>query len=226
VILTNMPVTSVNRDPDHLIIRAGQKGEQTFEADMVIHGAGREPNISGLNLKAGGVQVDEKGIVINQHLQSVSNSSVYVAGDANARGKALSPVARMEGRMAARNMIRGNTLTPDYLSIPSVVFTSPLLASVGLREDEAANREIETVVYKKETSDWFSNRRIGIVYSGYKILTEKKSDKIIGAQLLGYNADEMINVFALAIRAGMKLADLQEMAWAYPTGVYDINRIR
>ena len=137
-ILTNMPVTSVNRDPDHLIIRAGQAGEHTFEADMVIHGAGREPNISGLNLKAGGVQVDEKGIAINQHLQSVSNSSVYVAGDANARGKALSPVARMEGRMAARNMIRGNTLTPDYSSIPSVVFTSPLLASVGLREDEAA----------------------------------------------------------------------------------------
>jgi glutathione reductase (NADPH) len=64
---------------------------------MVVHGAGRVPNIAGVDLNAGGVSVDEQGIAINTFLQSISNPSVYVAGDANARGKPLSPVATMEG---------------------------------------------------------------------------------------------------------------------------------
>jgi glutathione reductase (NADPH) len=68
--------------------------------------------------------------------------------------------------------------------------------------------------------------QVGIAHSGYKILEEEQSGRIIGAHLLGYNVDETINIFALAIRTGMKLADLQEVVWAYPTAAYDINRMR
>ena len=225
-IRTNMPVKSVEEGPDGLFVRAGKSEEHIFEAEMVVHGAGRVPNIESLDLKTGDVSVDEKGIAINQHLQSISNPSVYVAGNANARGKPLSPVATMDGRAAARNMISGNKLTTDYRTVPSVVFTSPLLASVGVTEDEALKCGIKVVVHKQETSEWYSSRMVGIAQSGYKILTEEQSDRIVGAHLLGYNADETINIFALAIRTGMKLADLQEVAWAYPTAAYDINRIR
>ena len=224
-ILTDMPVASVEKSTDCLRVHAGKVQERTFEADMVVNGAGRVPNTTGLDLDAGRVAIDERGIAINQYLQSTSNPSVYVAGDANVRGKPLSPVATMEGRAAARNMIQGNKVVPDYLAVPSVVFVSPLLASVGLREDQAAKRGITPVLHQKETPDWYSPRRVGITPSGYKILTEGKSGRILGAHLLGYNADEVINIFALAIRAGLTLADLQEMAWAYPTGAYDINRI-
>jgi len=225
-ILTDMPVASIEKSAETFLVHAGKVGKKVFETDMVVHGAGRVPNTAGLDLNAGGVAVDERGIAINQYLQSISNQSVYVAGDANARGKPLSPVATMEGRAAARNMIHGTTIVPDYQAVPSVVFVSPLLASVGLREDQVAIREIPPFIHKKETPDWYSVRRVGITRSGYKILTEGKSGKIMGAHLLGYNADEMINVFALAIRTGLTLGDLQEMAWAYPTGGYDINRIQ
>ncbi len=225
-ILTDMPVTSVEKGADSLLVHAGTKGENVFETDMVVHGAGRTPNTAGLDLNAGEVTVDERGIAINQYLQSISNPSVYVAGDVNARGKPLSPVATMEGRDAARNMIYGNRVIPVYEAVPSVVFVSPLLSSVGLKEDQAGKRGITVVVHRKETPDWFSIRRVGITRSAYSILTEGKSGRIIGAHLLGYNADEMINIFALAIKAGLTLADLQEMAWAYPTGGYDINRIQ
>jgi glutathione reductase (NADPH) len=225
-IMADAPVVSVKKELDHLLIRAGKNGEHVLEADMAVHGAGREPNIKGLDLESGDVSVDERGILINQHLQSISNPSVYVAGDANARGKPLSPIARLDGRMAARNMIQGNTLKTDYSTVPGVVFTSPLLASVGLGEEEAMKRSTGTIVHKQETSDWYSNRRVGIKYSGYKILTDEQSGKIIGAHLLGYNVDETINLFALAMRAGLKLNDLQDMAWAYPTGSYDVIRIR
>jgi glutathione reductase (NADPH) len=224
-ILTDMPVLSVEKSADSLHVHAGKIDERVFEADMVVNGAGRVPNTTGLDLDAGNVAIDERGIAINQYLQSVSNPSVYVAGDVNARGKPLSPVATMEGRAAARNMIHGNTVVPDYMAVPTVVFVSPLLASVGLREDQAAKRGITPVLYRKETPEWYSTRRVGMTHSGYKILTEGKLGRILGAHLLGYNADEVINVFALAIRFGLTLADLQEMAWAYPTGTYDTNRI-
>ena len=225
-ILTDMPVASVEKSANTFHVHAGKSGEKVFDTDMVVHGAGRVPNTEGLDLNAGGVAVDERGIAINTYLQSISNPSVYVAGDANARGKPLSPVATRDGRAAARNMIQGNKVEPTYLTVPSVVFVSPLLASVGLREDQVAKQGLTAVVHKKETPDWYSVRRVGMTRSGYKILTEGKSGRIIGAHLLGYNADEMINVFALAIKTGATFADLQEMAWAYPTGGYDINRIQ
>ncbi|MCJ7442985.1 MAG: FAD-dependent monooxygenase [Methanotrichaceae archaeon] len=75
------------------------------------------------------------------------------------------------------------------------VFTSPLLASVGLGEEEAMKRGIAAIIHKRKTSDWYSNSRVGIKHSGYKILTDEQSGKIIGAHLLGYNADETINLF-------------------------------
>jgi glutathione reductase (NADPH) len=225
-ILTDSPVTSIERRPDGLWVHAGNQGEKILHADLVVHGAGRVPNLAGLDLERGEVSVDERGIQINPYLQSVSNPSVYVAGDANARGFPLSPVATMEGRTAARNMIQGNTFIPDYRAVPSVVFVSPLLASVGLREDQVSNYAEPLVVYKRETTDWYSNQRVGISRSGYKIITAEQSGKIVGAHLLGYNADEMINIFALAIKYDIPLKELQETVWAYPTGGYDIIRIK
>ncbi|MDD1674659.1 MAG: NAD(P)/FAD-dependent oxidoreductase, partial [Methanomicrobiales archaeon] len=102
-VLPDMPVVAVESVGDHLQVRAGKSGDQLFAADMVVHGAGRVPNLAALDLRAGDVAVNDRGIAINEHLQSVSNPSVYVAGDANASGIALSPVATMEGKIAARN---------------------------------------------------------------------------------------------------------------------------
>ncbi len=223
---TDMPVVSVQKGPDHLRVLAGKDSKKVLETDMVVHGAGRVPNLSGLDLEAGEVVTDTQGIVINPYLQSVSNPSVYVAGDANVKGKPLSPVAIMEGHAAATNMVTGNTVAPSYLPVPSVVFVSPLLASVGWREDQLLKQGITPRVYRAETPDWYSTRRVGLSRSGYTILTEKEGGKILGAHLLGYNADEVINVFALAIKHGLTLQDLQELVWAYPTGGFDITRIQ
>ena len=88
------------------------------EADMVVHGAGREPNIDGLNLAdAGGVQYTHRGITVNEYLQSVSNPAVYVAGDVVANmGLPLTPVANYDGAVVATNLIKGNTLKSKYMA--------------------------------------------------------------------------------------------------------------
>ena len=134
---TGVPVAAVEQSGGHLLVRSG---DRSFEAEMVVHGAGRVPNVAGLELERGGVAADARGIVVNPFLQSVSNPSVYVAGDANPRGRPLSPVAHRDGRAAAENMLRGNTVAPDYGAVPSAVFSHPVLASVGLGEEAAARQ--------------------------------------------------------------------------------------
>ena len=81
-------------------------------------------------------------------------------------------------------------------------------------------------VHRADTRDWFSTRHLGTPRSGYVVLTDGPKGPILGAHLLGYHAEEAINVLALAMRRGLSLADLQETDWAFPTAVHDINRIR
>lgn len=220
---TDVPVAAVEESGGHLLVRSG---DRAFEVDMVVHGAGRVPNVAGLELERGGVAADARGVVVNPFLQSVSNPAVYVAGDANPRGRPLSPVAHRDGSSAAENMLHGNTVAPDYSAVPSAVFAHPVLAAVGLGAAEAAKRGQLVTVYKADTRDWFTSRRLGIPRSGYVVLTDGPKGPVLGAHLLGYNADEAINVFALAMRHGLSLADLQETDWTYPTAIHEINQIR
>jgi len=103
------------------------------------------------------------------------------------------------------------------------VFTNPALASVGLQEEAAREKGLKFRTNYKETSRWFTSRRIGLKHSGFKVLIEEESERIIGAHLLGHNAEEIINLFGLAIRAGLSTADLKTMPYSYPTSSSDIS---
>jgi glutathione reductase (NADPH) len=149
---------------------------------------------------------------------------VYAAGDAAASsGLKLTPVASLEGDVVASNLLDGNHRKPDYRGVATVVFTIPPLASVGLQEAAAKEQGLKFRINHGETSDWYSSRRVGLRYSGYKVLVEEASGHILGAHLLGVHAEEIINVFALAIRKGLRATDLEEMPYAYPTSSSDIS---
>lgn len=201
----------------------GKRGQ--FEADMVVHGAGRVPEIDDLNLSVAGVEWNERqGVKVNEYLQSVSNPAVYAAGDAAASGGLpLTPVAGYEGGIVAANLLKGNHVVPNYHGIPTVVFTVPHLAAVGLQEKEARDRNLRFRANHGNTSGWYSSRRVGEKYSGYKVLVEEDTDRILGAHLLGPNSDELINLFALAIRSGISATALKEMLFAYPTHGSDLQ---
>ncbi|MBD3307893.1 NAD(P)/FAD-dependent oxidoreductase [candidate division KSB3 bacterium] len=216
------PVASIEKHGETFMVRAGNDGAQTFEVERVIHGAGRVPNLDGLDLEAGGIQTDGRQIVVNSYLQSVSNPAVYIAGDVNASGIPLTPVASMEAGVVVTNLLEGNSAQPDYTGVPSVLFTSPPLASAGMTEDAAqqAGRAYEVVF--QDTSSENSTRRLGLHYSGLKVLIEKETHHIIGAHLLGHNVDEVINIFTLLIRAELDVSALKETVWAFPT-VFDYH---
>jgi glutathione reductase (NADPH) len=207
-----------------LTVRTSTSGEQrTFKADRVVHAAGREPEIDDLNLDAAGVEWGKLGVKVNGFLQSVSNPAVYAAGDAAASGgPPLTPVAAYEGMMVAANLLKGNHQEPNYLGIPTVVFTIPSLASVGLSESKASEQGLEFRVKKEMTADWYQSRRVAEAYSGYKVLVEEKTDHILGAHLLGSGAEEVINLFAVAMRSGMRASDLKHQLFAYPTHGSDL----
>ena len=205
-------------------VHASSGGKRTvLEADLVVHGAGRVAEIDDLGLDAAGVKWNKHGVAVNEHLQSISNPAVYAAGDAAASGgPPLTPVAGYEGRIVAANLLKGNHLKPNYQGVPSVVFTTPPLASVGLQERAAREQGLRFRVKHEKTSGWYSSRRVGETCSGFRVLVEEGSDHILGAHLLGPSAGETINLFALAIRSGLQAQELKEMIFAYPTHASDV----
>ena len=125
----------------------------------------------------------------------------------------------------AANLLKGNHQTANYLGIPSVVFTIPPLAAVDLRERRAREQNLRFRVQKEMTSTWYSSRRVAETYSSYKVLIEEGTDRILGAHILGSEAGEVINLFALAIRSGMHATDLKHMLFAYPTSGSNLTRM-
>ena len=169
------------------------------------------------------MELDDRGrLKLNEFLQSISNPAVYAAGDAAAMGPLLTPVAAHDGYIVATNLLKGNQRQPDYRGVPSVVFTVPPVASVGLQEEAAREQGLKFQVKHQKTSDWYTARRVNEGYAGYKILIEEDSDRILGAHLIGPHAEEVINLFALAIRSDLRAKDLKTMIWAYPTAASDI----
>ena len=189
----------------------------------MVHGAGRVADITSLQLDRGNVQYTQKGSRVNDYMQSVSNPSVYAVGDAADTPFKLAPVTDLQAEVAAQNIIDGNRISADYTAIPSVVFSLPPLAGVGLTEKQAQERGIRIKVNSGDASGWASSRRIGQKHGAYKVLLDPEGKRILGAHLLGHNAGEMINIFAMAIKFHLTTDDLKSVLWAYPTHISDIK---
>ncbi len=217
-------VVSIARSGKGFELKARSAGKEfSFTAGLVVHGAGRVPEIDDLGLEEAGVEREKGGVKVNEYLQSVSNPSVYAAGDAAAtKGAPLTPVASFEARIAAVNILEGNHLEAVYPPVPSVVFTLPPLASVGLNEDEARRRGLRFRTNFEKTSSWYSARRVGEDCYAHKVLVEEDTERILGAHLIGPHAEEAINLFAMAMQAGMKPRDVKNMIFAYPTVASDM----
>jgi glutathione reductase (NADPH) len=218
---------AIEKSSAEFIVRASHGGETvSFQADMVVHAAGRVPEIDDMKLDIAGIEWDKRGVRVNEFLQSVSNPAIYAAGDAAASGgPPLSPVASYEGRLVVANLLKGNHQTANYLGVPSIVFTIPPLAAVGLSERAAHEQNLKFRVKMEETSSWYSSRRIAEAYSGYKLLVEEGTDRILGAHILGSAAAEVINLFAVAIRSGITATELRHTLFAYPTSGSTVTRM-
>jgi glutathione reductase (NADPH) len=217
-------VKQIDRRSNGFMVHTSTNGqEQEVAADLVVHAAGREPDLAALDLCAGDVATKNGRMKLNEFLQSVSNPKVYAAGDAAGIGPALTPVSSHDGSIVARNLLDGNKHRPDYRGVPSVAFTIPPIAAVGLSEAEARVRGLKFRVHSKKVPDWYTALRLKESVYGFKTLIEVGTDRILGAHLVGPHAEEVINLFGVAIRHGLTTSDLNTTIFAYPTGASDIG---
>jgi len=208
-----------------LAVRGRRAGgvERRFDVELAVHAAGRVPDIDDLDLATAGVARAARGVTVNEYLQSVSNPAVYAGGDAAASGPPLTPKADHDAAVITTNLLEGNRRTVNYDGLASAVFTIPPLASAGLLAPAAQAAGITVRTTWQETSGWFNTRRVGETASGFKVLIEEGTGRIVGAHLLGPNAAEVINLFAAAIRLRIPAEDLGQVIFAYPTSGSDIR---
>lgn len=189
----------------------------TVDSGMVVHGAGRAPDLERLDLEAAGIAYGRSGIEVDSSMRSTTNHAVFAAGDAVASGPPLTPVGIRQARVALANILEPGSATFDSAVIPSAVFSNPPLASVGLSESAARAAGLDVVVKLSDMTEWASERRTGSSVSGAKTIVERGTGRIVGAHFLGHGAEEVVNVIATAMRGGLTASDMTSAIWAYPT---------
>jgi len=217
-------MTAIERNSNEYRVYARTpQGEAIVTADLVVHAAGRRPDVTELDLSAANVAVANGKLQLNDFLQSVSNPIVYAAGDAAAKGPPLTPVSSHDAKAAAGNILEGNRYKPNYHGVPSVAFTLRPIAAVGLSESVAGAQAPKLSVKSARAPNWYTARRVAESIYSYKMLVDEGSGRILGAHLVGPHADEVINLFALAIRQDLTVDDLISTVFAYPAGASDIG---
>ncbi|MGH9247090.1 MAG: FAD-dependent oxidoreductase, partial [Acidimicrobiales bacterium] len=218
-------ITSITTSPSGYAVTVDRDDTfETIETDLVVHGAGRVPELSRLGLAAAGIAHGPKGVTVAGHLQSTTNPAVWAAGDsADTPGMPLTPVAVFEGKVAASNMLKAETTVPDYDGVATVVYTIPELARVGMLEADARAAGLDLDVRYRDTGGWYSNYRIGETTAATKILIDRSTDRIVGAHMFGPEYGELINFCALATKLGLTTRQLKSMTASYPSVGSDLG---
>ncbi len=199
--------------------------ERTVDADRVVNGAGRVANTEGLDIESGEVAVEHGRLLHDDHLRSTSNKAVWIVGDALPDTPQLSPLATYEGRLVGRNIVDGPKHRPDYAAIPYCLYTIPAIASIGLTEEDARDRGLDVHVAVSDMHDWLSARTFAEPAAWAKVISERDSGRILGAHIVGHGGEELIHVFALAMRHGIATAEFGEMVYAFPTFAADMRHM-
>ncbi|TWT28055.1 dihydrolipoyl dehydrogenase [Planomicrobium sp. CPCC 101110] len=215
-VITNASAKGVEETETGVTVTYAAGGEEkTVDADYVLVTVGRRPNTDEMGLEEVGVEFGERGL-INVDKQCRTNvPNIYAIGDVVA-GLQLAHKASYEGKVAAE-AIAGESSVVDYLAIPAVCFTDPELASVGLTEEQAKAEGFEASAAKFPFG--VNGRALSLnATEGFVKLVSRKSDGLLlGAQIVGAGASDMIAELGLAIEAGMTVEDIAMTIHAHPT---------
>ena len=191
------------------------KGKHKLQSDVVLVAIGRRPNTKGLNLDKAGLALNQRGQVETVSHLETATKGIYAIGDVTT-GAMLAHKAEEEGIAAVENIL-GLGGHVNYDVVPGVIYTHPELANVGKSEDEL---KAEGVEYAKGTFPFLANSRAKTNgdYDGMvKVLTDKKTDKILGVHILGPGAGELICEACLGMEYGASAEDIGRTCHAHPT---------
>ncbi len=195
------------------------------EVDAVMFATGRKPNTRDLGLEAAGVQLGTDGAVQVDRYSKSSVNSIHAIGDVTNRLN-LTPVATAEGMALARTLFGGTPTAPDHENVPTAVFANPNLATVGLPENKARERYGEVEVYKiafralKHTLG-ASDEQIFM-----KLVVDARSQRVLGAHMIGPEAGEIIQGIAIAVKLGATKAQFDATIGVHPTAAEEFVTLR
>ncbi|TES56026.1 dihydrolipoyl dehydrogenase [Halalkalibacterium halodurans] len=213
---TEAMAKGVEETEDGVKVTAEIKGkEEVFEADYVLVTVGRKPNTDELGLEQIGVELTERGLIKVDKQCRTNLSNIYAIGDVIA-GPALAHKASYEGKIAAE-AIAGEKSEIDYLAIPAVVFSDPELATVGYTETEAKEAGYDVTAAKFPFAANGRALSLNDADGFMKLITRKEDGLVIGAQIAGPNASDMIAELGLAIETGMTAEDIALTIHAHPS---------
>jgi len=223
-ILLNAQAAAVEKEDGRYIVKYSHEGTlHQITTDLVFNTAGRIPALKKLKLENAGVVTDRSGVVVNEYLQSSTNECFYACGDVSNMNIPLTPLSGLEATVAAKNIIGENKHPFFPVKIPSVAFTIPQVAGIGMTEKQAAKSDKKFTVHAQDTSEWFNTRRIHAGSYAYKIIVEDGTDMILGAHIVSREASETINIFSVAMNHNIKFQFLQQTIFTYPSWANDIR---
>ncbi len=197
-------------------IRATLTDETTLDADLILFATGRHPNSANLGLSDLGVRRNEKGAIEVDEYSRTNVPSIWAIGDVTDRIN-LTPVAIHEGVCLSETLFNDNPRSPDHENVPAAVFSQPPVGTVGLTEEAARAKYHEIDVYRsifrplKQTLTGGSERAM------MKLIVDRKSDRVVGLHMVGPEAGEIVQGFAVAIKSGATKRDFDATIGIHPT---------
>jgi glutathione reductase (NADPH) len=227
-LVTGAVPASVERSADGTLCYRVADGRRFEGFDSLIWAIGRDPNTQNLGLEAHGVALDGDGFVTVDKYQQTSVRGIYAIGDVTGQAQ-LTPVAIAAGRRLADRVFGGQA--ERYLSydiIPTVIFSHPPIGTVGLSEDEARRRYPDDAlkIYTSEFVPMYyalSERR---PKTAMKLVTVGPEERVVGCQIIGPGADEMLQGFAVAVSMGARKADFDDTIAIHPTSAEELVTMR
>jgi|Deesub1362B_J571_1020462.scaffolds.fasta_scaffold00010_234 dihydrolipoamide dehydrogenase len=201
----------IRNDGVHTFLSNGKE----VVTEKVLVSIGRAFNTEDLGLEELGIQKGQRGELKVDEKMRTSLEGVYAVGDVTG-GILLAHVASKEGIVAAKN-IMGAEEKMDYSTVPAAIFTSPEIASVGLREYQAKEKGIEYITGHFQFRALGKAHAMGEISGLIKVIADKKTDKVLGVHIIGPHASDLIHEAALAIKASLKVKDIAETIHAHPT---------
>jgi glutathione reductase (NADPH) len=223
-LLSNQQLTKITRDSSNHLIAHCEHKKVITDLDCVIFATGRQPQTQQLNLNAAGIQTNDKGFIITDQWETTNIPHIYAIGDVAGK-KLLTPVAIAAGRQLATRIFGDiKDAHVDYDNIPTVVFSHPPIASIGMSEQLAVERygRDNIKVYETQFNPLFYALTKEKSLSKIKLITHKPDEKIIGCHLMGIGADEILQGFAVAIKMGATKKDLLHTIPIHPTSAEEL----
>ena len=193
--------------------------------DLVLFATGRLPNTAGLGLEQAGVKLGADGAVLVDAYSKSSVDSIHAIGDVTNRLN-LTPVATAEGMALARTLFGGQATSPEHDNVPTAVFAHPNLATVGLSEERARERFGAVDVYKTSFTSLRHTLSQGTEKIFMKLVVDTKSQRVVGAHMIGPDAGEIIQGIAIAVKLGATKAQFDATIGIHPTAAEEFVTLR